>query len=234
MLGALLGAGAAIGSALINKRSAKDAGNASRAASAEAFERDHEAYKTRYQDTTTDMRKAGLNPILAASGGFNVGNSVTSNMPQTFMPEPINFASSAESIGKAMESSANVEKTKEETKLTAKKVVHEYEKILKTRADKKLVTAKEKESVQQQLNLLKMHEKLMAEIRHTDASTETLKTKLKPLKLLNKRIMEGQMRLEEYTKLYKNSTSTVKVYLKNALEQVKGKLKNFYIENGGQ
>ena len=45
-----------------------------------AFERSMEAYRQRYQNTTADMRAAGLNPILAASGGFSVGNSPAAPM----------------------------------------------------------------------------------------------------------------------------------------------------------
>ena len=37
-----------------------------------AWLREKEAYQNRYRWTMDDMRKAGLNPILAASGGFNV------------------------------------------------------------------------------------------------------------------------------------------------------------------
>ncbi len=48
--------------------------------SARAFSSSMGAYKTRYQNTTADMRAAGLNPVLAASGGFNVGNAPTRPM----------------------------------------------------------------------------------------------------------------------------------------------------------
>ncbi len=48
-----------------------------RSNSARAFESSMGAYKTRYQNTAADMRAAGLNPVLAASGGFNVGSAPT-------------------------------------------------------------------------------------------------------------------------------------------------------------
>lgn len=41
---------------------------------ASAFGNTVDSYKNRYQWTMEDMRKAGLNPILAATGGFNVGS----------------------------------------------------------------------------------------------------------------------------------------------------------------
>ena len=47
-----------------------------------AYRRSSRSYKSRYQDTMADMRHAGLNPILTATGGFNVGSGVTAQMPR--------------------------------------------------------------------------------------------------------------------------------------------------------
>lgn len=47
-----------------------------------AYRRSSRSYKSRYVDTMQDLKNAGLNPILAASGGFNVGSGVTAQMPR--------------------------------------------------------------------------------------------------------------------------------------------------------
>lgn len=58
----------------------------------DSYKRSIDAYKNRYQMTVNDMAKAGLNPILASSGGFNVGSGVQST------PARAQMASSAMAV----------------------------------------------------------------------------------------------------------------------------------------
>lgn len=57
-------------------------------ASERAFQNSLQAYGSRYQMTMDDMKKAGLNPIMAASSGFNVGTSPQMSSAQSFMTPP--------------------------------------------------------------------------------------------------------------------------------------------------
>lgn len=45
-----------------------------------AYQRSVQSYRRRYQWAVEDMKRAGLNPILAASGGFQVGSGVNAPM----------------------------------------------------------------------------------------------------------------------------------------------------------
>lgn len=75
---AAIGAGGALGSSLIS-----GAFNARQAA--KAFDRSVLAYKHRYQWAVEDLRAAGLNPILAATGGMTGG---APSAQAATMPEP--------------------------------------------------------------------------------------------------------------------------------------------------
>ena len=72
-----------------------------------------EDYARRYQLTTQDMLKAGLNPILAASGGFSVGNSPTMHAP-SISPNLSAGANTAKAFAEAEVANANVEKIRNE------------------------------------------------------------------------------------------------------------------------
>lgn len=61
-----------------------------RANSAYAYNQSVDAYRNRYQWQMSDMRKAGLNPMLAAQGGMSPGGSPTGYMPN--MPDIANTA----------------------------------------------------------------------------------------------------------------------------------------------
>lgn len=111
----------------IDDKNSQEARDWSMDSSALAFERSYDAYKRRYTDTMADMRGAGLNPILAASSGFNVGTSPQMSKPDSFMsPQPsgdyMNSAKAFEESEKTKEETENVkverEKLKEEVKRT--------------------------------------------------------------------------------------------------------------------
>lgn len=81
-----------------------------------------ENYKKRYQLTTQDMRSAGLNPILAATGGFSVGNAP---QVQTHAPDMSAFANSASALANSAKAFGEASMIDEETE----KVKAETEKI---------------------------------------------------------------------------------------------------------
>lgn len=56
------------------KQAATTAFERSQMSAETAFKNSEKVYNSRYQRTVNDMRAAGINPILAASSGFNVGS----------------------------------------------------------------------------------------------------------------------------------------------------------------
>ena len=128
-----------------------------------------ENYKKRYQVTTEDMRKAGLNPILAATGGFSVGNAptVTSFAPDmSYMSKGISdMANTAKSFFEA----SNIE---EDTK----RIIQETEKI-KNDADVSLAEAEKIRGITalnqvQAENIAMQTRKIGFDIKETMSRTE--------------------------------------------------------------
>jgi len=127
----------------IGKPNAKTAWERSMEGSALAFQRSYDAYKRRYQDTTEDMRLAGLNPILAATSGFNVGSSPQMSAPQAFQPHqpltsPVTAGKEFAEIGEIQEAERKHRMEIRKSRAEANKAIEQAYKILE---EKKLVTA---------------------------------------------------------------------------------------------
>lgn len=69
---------------LIGQPNANSAFAQSKEGADTAWARQRLLYRNRYQWTARDMKRAGLNPILAASGGFSVGNAPSVSSAQGY------------------------------------------------------------------------------------------------------------------------------------------------------
>lgn len=132
--GALIGAGSSLLSNIFGRSNASQQQEASQRSADIAWNREYGAYKTRYQDTMADMRAAGLNPILAASGGFNVGSGPDASTASMAMaPAPtFDLASSAKDFTQADKNVKETDKVEKEIEVvinTAKKLGGEVGKI---------------------------------------------------------------------------------------------------------
>lgn len=133
-------------------------GDAARA----AFERSYKAYKRRYQDTTADMKAAGLNPILAATSGFNVGGGVSAPMAQTFPVQQGHFGSSALNLAQTEKTEEETNLTRDKSDLTKKQVLHEITKIAQTEGQIGKTAQETKNLVQQLENAKQDLKRLIA------------------------------------------------------------------------
>ena len=135
---------------MFNKEASNDAWDRAQKASAVAFDRSYDAYKRRYQDTVADMKLAGINPIMAASGGFNVGTSPNMTPATARMataPDYESFTSGARNFAAAgteyKRQAEIVMKTKEARARTNESIAKTYVE----RAKKGLITAQERQAV---------------------------------------------------------------------------------------
>lgn len=159
---------------LITQPNAQQAFNNSENASAVAYERNKtmaldaykrslHAYKTRYVNTANDMKAAGLNPILAASGGFSVGNAPVmaspTSMPATaFQANQPSFqpSTSTKQFAEALKTDEETKRTVAETKRIANDSMLILEQIAKTKGEQSQIAQNVK-------NLMIQYDKLVQE-----------------------------------------------------------------------
>jgi len=158
------------------------------------YQRDHQAelmvdqqnwnakmYKERYYWTVKDMKSAGINPIMAASGGFSVGNAPTVSLPSPGMPNQPNtgsFSSTAKDYKSIDDMESQIKKRQEEKRFIifscTRKIIAEAElarkksdealaNVVKMRAETKVLSAEERLKVQQ---VMKTEQEVIQTIRN--------------------------------------------------------------------
>lgn len=223
--------GQVIGNALVTQPNANTAFGQSQYATAQAYERSKEAasaawdrsygaYKTRYQDTMNDMRLAGLNPILAASGGFNVGSSPNApaasvSTAQAFKADQptYNYSQSALDLSQK-------DKTEMETKKTEVEVRKVYADVLQTIANTIYTTAQSKLAGQNLQNAIQQHAKIVQDIKLGKLSLEQRNMRMKVLRRLEKE-MGASVKILNYLE-----SGKIGVKVQNYVEGTKNMLNN--------
>lgn len=119
------------------------------------YEREMEAYKKRYQYVVDDLKRAGLNPILAAGQGISTGNlpdiqSVNAPIASAYAAQGYQAPTPAYSGAQAVKAIADTKKSEAETLLTKADTIlrldqanHELHKINLTRKQTELTVAQE-------------------------------------------------------------------------------------------
>lgn len=213
-----------LGNKYITRPNSAYAWDQSREAAELSWNRTRDAYKTRYQDTMADMKSAGLNPILAASGGFNIGNPGQAPSPTGFMPhQPTHQASSsAKNVADISKINQETKKAIVDTRKSFVDVMHTMEQIKKTKGETAVIAQK----VQ---NLLKEHARLVQQIIGGQLSNEQNQMKMRalrgiendlkdPIKILEY-LQSGKpgIAINNYVKETKNLLNSLKPKLKKLL-----------------
>lgn len=162
-----------------------------------AFGMSRDAYRSRYRDTVADMKAAGLNPILAASSGFNVGTAPQMSSAQAFMaPNPSYSASqSAMQFAQAGQADAQTKKTIQEVGLVVAKTDETFANIHKIRSEANLADARERETNVRVRQITKEILHTVSKIRLTDAETEKVS---KQINVLNTDLAYLEKKAEAY------------------------------------
>jgi len=172
--------------------------------SEEAYQKQYANYKRRYQDTMSDMKLAGLNPILAAgSGGFNVGQTPSfSNVGQMPSYQPM-LASSAYQSFKGGQLSEQQSKTEDIKRLKMLQDTKEsLARVVKIRAEKGLITERERLTVVQITESLARTGKMFHEVKKIGVETDKGRQEAKKLKIQIKMLAQQFKQLKQTSDWY--------------------------------
>lgn len=140
------------------------------------YERDRDDWMNRYYRTTADMRRAGLNPILAATGGIQVGATPSVDLPSVPQTAPVSmpdldFGSTAKKIAEAKKAESEAGKAKEETALAKNRAMSEIVSQGKMRAETNKITTEEKLTFRNVINAEKQFEVLNKQLDQIQSQT---------------------------------------------------------------
>jgi len=188
-------------------------------ASALAWERTQNAYKTRYQTTMQDMKKAGLNPILAAQG---VGGAFPqASASQTYQAAPTDSpASSVKQLSEAQNIQEDTKKKKGERALNIKKGKTEIAKQAQLRAQKRVADKQELQLVAQTGVLLNQHEKINREITKIGADTDQTRALTKQLKINTQRLKLSLSRLKDISTVYESPVGLILTTIRETMGSI--------------
>ncbi len=203
-----LAAGTTALSYIAGKKQASDAFDDSMYGSALAFERSQEAYRSRYQDTMADMKKAGLNPILAASsGGFNVGTAPQMSAPKGYQaPAIANLSTSAREIATAKTETEKTKKTVEETATERKR--------------QGLIGAQEDNALAEYLNIKQTFNKITAEAKKILADRDLKQAEKTKVMQSALHLKATLVKLSKIAKVYKGPSGTLLTYIQEILKSL--------------
>ena len=208
----IIGAAGSLGSTLLG-------GSMNSASSAEAFRRSEQAASTawqrqmwlaqhKHQMETWDLRRAGLNPILAASGGFSPG-STSAPMAQVQQTHPFpttDIAGSAKDMATAATEGERKKLVKNQAKTELKKAITE-------RARAGVMTATEKNLGQEFFNLEQKFQILTSEIDLTKGFVKLNEEEQRRVKLVVEAMNQNLERLKKMHDVYKGPAGSYIAYL---------------------
>lgn len=149
------------------RNAAEDQVNASSRLMQEQAAINEKFYKKRYQMTANDMEKAGLNPILAASGGFSVGNAPSVGLPSASMavtPSVPTLSSSVKAFSEAEKAQSDAQRSIKEAQLAGNRSKESLENAVRIRAEAGKIKQEENETVQRIYKLQREIDQISANI----------------------------------------------------------------------